>query len=176
MAKGKGELTTWFLKITGERASTVGDSTHDESSSLNTDKIGDLDLQHDDYGLGSANESVLNPNTMRLVDWNVGIVRKLIRQIIVRREAEGAALSGPAVASASYKPSAVPRDEVTEIIHLPPYDAKVKWRQRDPRSVRLSDAVEEQIKNFVMSSKCDDLDEMNESLQAEQQILTKALS
>ena len=133
-------MTTYWLKINSySPGSSAGGSSHDESSC-------------DDFG--DVTGRLLDRNTMRLVEWNVETMRKVMKRIVVGQEALGRHASS---ISSSRMTETVqyrnPLDEIQEIIQIPPFDAKIARQQRDPASVKLKDEVEEQLRSFVSSSK-----------------------
>lgn len=95
-------------------------------------------------------EGLLSKKTTRLVDYNAEILRKHIKKIVAQREVNAQSNSSQCQEPVG---SGIPMDELREIIDLPLYDAGLKFRQRDPTSVKLSKEVETQLHSFVLSSR-----------------------
>ena len=145
-AKGKGEMQTYWLNIGQSAASTVsgGSINHSES---------------DDF-FEDISEEQLNKQS-RLVDWNVEVLRKLLKQIAARREfrALDASRAGSSIETSKdlvYKRDSDKTilDEVSEVIALPKFDSKAAKRERNPNNIKLGQDVESQLHNYVRSIAC----------------------
>jgi hypothetical protein len=83
----------------------------------------------DTDGMGCMNPEAMDEKTQRLVDWNVEVLAKLIREIIARRNAKKAGKKTTLVSIDSLvgddpkTPMTTPLAEVKEIIELPEFDA-----------------------------------------------------
>ena len=73
----------------------------------------------------------------RLIEWHVGLLRRLLQQVIARREACGQ--PGRKAFSVSNVPSTKGStiNEVQDVIELPPADLKSIVAPKDPASVEL---------------------------------------
>ena len=85
----------------------------------------------------------------RLIDWNVDVLCRLLRNVVAMRDAKAQRVSK----TSSLKGLAIERsgdatvlDEVAEIIKLPGKAAKYK---QDPNSVELGPEVRSQLKDYV---------------------------
>jgi 3'5'-cyclic nucleotide phosphodiesterase len=96
----------------------------------------------------------------RLVEWNADTLRRLIKQIVARRVATSTSSDGVSKKSSSELSAAEKEavrmsqgrtalEEVKEIITLPKYDPAIVKRQQDPETVKLGDAVESQLEDYV---------------------------
>lgn len=84
----------------------------------------------------------------RLIEWNVDVLTKLLKQIVARRgkdktfqEREEVQLHRPE--------GQPPLEEVVEIITLPKFDADAAKHQEDPKSIDLGKAVTAQLRIYV---------------------------
>ena len=177
-AKGKGDLQTYWLVI-NHQDDDCG-STRDNSSTMengdatiNTDdrdeKSKDGDWAYADTPTDDGNAKVERVNTSshsrsngidgrtsRLIDWNVGMLLQLIKQIIARRNATSSS-SKPRIpkfmntmnSSSSSTDYDMPLEEVKEIITLPEFDSKAARRQQDPETVVVPELVESQLRDYV---------------------------
>lgn len=148
VAKGKGQLTTFFVSL---RKKAVGSVTN--SDSVCTADKSDLD----GFSLSTAGTG-LSSRVKRLVTFNADLLGRLLKAVVARRDAE-ALLSkkGTSRSNASFtltkKPSvygATIMDEVQDILTLPKFNAKAALQQKDPKHIILDDIVLKQIHDFVM--------------------------
>jgi hypothetical protein len=87
--------------------------------------------------------------TKRLLDWNVDILRGLIKQIVARREAAPRRKSTATSSITLPMESGAVLEEVREIIEIPEYDPTSFRQQNNPGAVVLSDAVTTQLQGYV---------------------------
>ena len=133
--KGKGEMETFFLKLSARRAESIKDETNVSATSGHLTQPGDDDELIVD-GLSGKGE--------RLVDWNVKLFCEILKQIIARRENRDIASStDPFVLN----PQGTPLDEVSEIIALPAYDSAAVRRQSD--DVKIPEEVQSQLRDYI---------------------------
>jgi hypothetical protein len=151
-AKGKGELQTYWLAI-GVRSDTAFqndtrsestytvDHVHDvfpRRNSLSTDVSGEVDVATDD-------------KTMRLVNWNVEVLSRLLKQIVARRSK----MQTPSSKREPDKEFVIARkgqtviDEVKEIINLPCFDAKSASRRQSIDAFELEPRIFDELRSFV---------------------------
>ena len=153
LAKGKGELTTYWLfdKHFSKKGSTCASTVASETS----------------FGgsIGSATHpTITSSNTLmddrrgRLIEWNVDLFAGLIRKIVARRQAQSSTIElnekfikiGDEISINSANRGMV-LDEVVEIIELPAFDPKVVAVQEDPHSIKLDDEVVLELRNYIGS-------------------------
>lgn len=82
----------------------------------------------------------------RLVNWNVEMLKQLLKQVVARRRALG--LPNVPGVCLQTKPSSIV-DEVVEVIDFPPFDPSVSPEKLDAESIDLGANVEEQLQLFV---------------------------
>ena len=154
-AKGKGELTTyWLFDKSSRRCSTTCASTISEEASITS-----ID-HHPSPHMASA-KTLMNDRRGRLIDWNVDLFAGMIRKIVSRRQAQSL-IRKPRTKSKdkfvqigdeiSINSSSVPGmvlDEVVEIIELPAFDPKVVALQEDPHSINLSVEVMVELRDYI---------------------------
>lgn len=146
VAKGKGELQTWWVDLASTRSKASSDT--DSQSQLSSS---DLDSQSFLSLEGEQPEEIVVPaRTKRLIDWNVDVLLRLLRYIEAGRKAS------PRKDSESERPDEsilMPEagktcfDEVKEVITLPKH--AVHSDDISPEDVELDQAVAEQLYDFV---------------------------
>jgi len=144
-AKGKGELTTYWLfdKQFKQRGSTCASTVMSETSiRVNA----------------TSPQPVMTDRRGRLIDWNVDLFAGLIRKIVARRQAQRSTLNskekvvkiGDEITINIAKDGMV-LDEVVEIIELPAFDPKVVALQADPHSIQLDTAVLVELREYIFT-------------------------
>jgi hypothetical protein len=97
-----------------------------------------------------ADPNNFDPKTLRLIEWNVDVLLRLLKQIVARRKAcppEDAIPPNETYFSREvHKMSAL--DEVKEIIALPKF-RESSQSQEDPESIELPPGVAEQLHDYV---------------------------
>lgn len=143
IAKGKGELQTYWLRLSVSR-SEGGSSVHsseyyDENNPLCMSDVS-LEAEVDNF----------DEKTLRLIDWNVDVLLRLLRQIVARRLAcppprqarrpneEFFEISGGHLLQ-----------EVQDIITLPKFNARTAIEQQVPEETDIDEVVIEQLHDFV---------------------------
>jgi hypothetical protein len=165
VAKGKGEMQTYFLDLRGESAkstssagsdSCTGPAADDEMESLTvavprngcaTSKVAD----------GEQSEMrTISAKQQRLVDWNAEVMARILREIIARRQAssvEVLVVSDEAklktLEDAKLCGDILAIEEVVEIVALPSFDAEAARNQEDPELIELGENVTEQLREYV---------------------------
>jgi class 3 adenylate cyclase len=153
VAKGKGEMQTYWLLTDEELA--LGTSAEDVGKSAaplpivkaNAPRIATLDMLDP--------ESSLPPRIKRLVDWNVDVLKRLLKQIIAKNDASTAEnydRHHPLMMKTEVNIGCdtYVLDEVAEIIRLPGYSHADK-SQGDPTKIVLPSEVEDQLRLYVAS-------------------------
>jgi len=145
-AKGKGELTTYWLSVaTNQKGKIDNGSSHDESSRGSTSAYDDED------DLGPVSYHLLDPKTERLVRWHVELlfnfITKLAAQSTDAEEADRVASSELAAADKRTNPL----DEVVDVLCLPENDLSRDSTSEVGSRITGMDAVnlKEQLADFV---------------------------
>lgn len=146
VAKGKGELTTYWLQLKGDNAK----SSHSAGTSESGASAADV------AEVRQVAASILQPATdqakeKRLVDWNIDLLSRLLKQIIARRQAMKTKVEDDdALRKMEEKhdeAAGQPIDEVEEdFIELP------KFRETSEavlQNIELPKEVEQQLNEFV---------------------------
>jgi Adenylate and Guanylate cyclase catalytic domain len=144
-AKGKGKLQTYWASshlTSSQTASVLSDTDATSSDVLVID-----DQSRDDAQL----QRLLLDKTKRLIEWNVDVFQRLLRQVIARRTAtnEKSETVPPMQLVSSY--NRTPLDEVVEIISLPKFSGKVSVQQALRADEELPQQVVDQLHSFVTS-------------------------
>jgi class 3 adenylate cyclase len=150
--KGTGDMQTyWLLNKDGlddgcEAGETVIDEMKQGGGINSAPKLGDHSIEQ--------LEKSLPPKVQRLVGWNVEILKKLLQQIIAKRNASvnKRANEGPL---AKLEKDIARRtnclDEVCEIITLPKFDHKAHKHQENPNKIEIPEKVVQQLRLYVAS-------------------------
>jgi hypothetical protein len=160
--KGKGEMQTYWLKTgrahgqdqsrsrnDGERAylddgdddSDASDSDSDESYSSSYEES--LNLEED------LIQSMVSEKTARLIEWNVEVLQRLLKQIVARRP------SGEVNAKSHHWKSVGTKsenilEEAREAICLPPFDPTVSaLSEAEIDAVQLDPEIVAQLKDLI---------------------------
>jgi Adenylate and Guanylate cyclase catalytic domain len=142
-AKGKGKLQTYW-------ASSHVTSSQTMSTSGDTDVLtNDLSTFDEHGGDNDQVQRLLLDKTTRLIQWNVDILQRLLKQIIARRVAansESEAVPPMQLVSSNDR---TPLDEVVEIVSLPKFNGRVAVKQALLADEDLSPDVIDQLLSFV---------------------------
>ena len=156
MAKGKGELQTFWLRIRGGDPQTLASANSIHSA---TGRTLDTNTESSD---GSFSDSDLKTELLkasadqrleRLINWNVDVLVSLLKQIErSRRSAETVPDSSEKLAlleakmQSKQESSKTVIDEVVEVLALPQFKA---GRQQDIEAVEISPEVLKQLREYV---------------------------
>lgn len=148
VAKGKGELQTYWLDATGEAGASTGSGDSAEDVETESDEKDAPTVQ-----MVPATPTVPSADKYnRLVAWNCDILAKLLTQIVARRESrrtEPDPINDIRKLEEQYGSNRYVLSEVQEIVRLPKYEAHAQ--RVDPWSVRLGDEVLGQLKDYVQT-------------------------
>jgi Adenylate and Guanylate cyclase catalytic domain len=157
VAKGKGELTTFWLelKIQSSGSATSKSTESSEKSMKNVDVDEKCLAIKKNLARETAPESqlTLSPKAQRLVRWNVEIICRLLKQVVSRRmvvekNKQARAPSMEFQIESNREEGTTVIDEVKEIIELPEFDPKTTKNQHDPASIQLDPKVEAQLYDY----------------------------
>jgi hypothetical protein len=145
-AKGKGKLQTYWAKVMNDNAKS---SAVFKGGKVHFEEPMDDQMIENRFSTDVDVQRLLNSKTARLIDWNVDVLQRLLKQVVARRQAMRATpLTAPAQ-SFRMETGKTPLQEVVEIIALPEFDARVVKRQVEPESITLSDDVIKQLRTYV---------------------------
>ena len=156
-ADGKGSVHTFWLQYRTDEMKT-GEATNSD------DSAGDLVKNLREI----SKEGKDAERMKRLIDWNVGVLEGIIKQIVARQNAASAyrnpTLPNSSITQKSRESTASMRDSVTseelseermplaevkEIIVLPEFDRRIAKRQQDASTIELGQEVVEELMMFV---------------------------
>jgi hypothetical protein len=163
VAKGKGELKTYWLELKGDSALSSRSGNSVSVSSDSSDLKGPPGALEQGsvpilLGTGStARASRIAPpiqdKNARLVCWNAEVLAKTLREVVARREALGVAPVSSAVMRKLEQDQLAKKEtvleEFKEVVTLPKFDADAAKRQRDASTVDLGATVMEQLQNYL---------------------------
>lgn len=144
VAKGKGELQTYWLDSTGETGTSATSGESDEEDESKEDNKAPVVAPQP--AVPSADKY------NRLVAWNCDILAKLLTQIVARRESRRTDPDPVAEIrklEEQYGSNRYVLSEVQEIVRLPKFEADSQ--RVDPWSVQLSEEVLSQLKDYVQT-------------------------
>lgn len=135
-------MTTWFvdLSVSGRRPSELNGSVSSELSQSDGDGEPHKEPDH----------VAINGKTKRLIDWNVEVLLRLLRQIEAARQMPGMKSSGTRKPNESLLQPLVDKtvfDEVKEVISLKAHGSKAGSVNVD--EVKLNPFVCEQLRDYV---------------------------
>ena len=142
--KGKGVLATFWLKPALEMApseTTRATAVSFEEQEVSLSKVVVPRALHIDEA-----------KRERLINWQVDVFSKILKQIVARRRASNAlrhAHGKQEDLSAPYQLESTPMKEVLEIIELPEFDAEAAQNQDSPDEIELDSVVEAQLRNYI---------------------------
>jgi class 3 adenylate cyclase len=154
VAKGKGELQTYWLDMRASMSRTG--SCYSRSSGSDFDSQLEQ-LMGSDGIPTSLKESacssypqlaVIDEKTSRLIDWNVDLLLRSLRQNVARRQA----LCQKKLSKRhrlTFAPGTTIIDEVKETITLPRFDAEAARHESRPEDIVLGAAVESELHDYV---------------------------
>ena len=151
-AKGKGELTTYWLSLGS--AATASISKSDRSDGYPEEpKILRSSAETNSKERSSMH---ISESQCRVVEWNVELLQRQLRILIAHRQAKRTQASRQAdirslEAELSHTRTA-PLDEVADVLTLATYDDKVV--SVDPASVHISEKAMSQLRHFVQTIAC----------------------
>ena len=167
VAKGKGELQTYWLDVKRTRSSTNSSGNNSDTldsfgTSSGSGALDDAIAEEEDEDEGEMlrTTATLVSNKMhRLVKWNADLLAKSLKEIVAHRNSEGVRRSSleeirrlEEESRTSSRACELIFDEVVEIIDLPQREqgsATPGARNRDISSVELASEVELQLVEFV---------------------------
>jgi class 3 adenylate cyclase len=142
VAKGLGELETFWLVLGKERSEGTSLATSD---ALSVQSDGKPALEPID----STASNLPCTKMTRLIGWNVDVLLRLLKQIAAARGGKPSKPYAEHVAKTSSKARLSMLDEVGEIIALPKFDAKKAEKQEDPDSIEIDEKVFAQLTSYV---------------------------
>lgn len=145
-AKGKGRMQTYWLEMKRSRSSNDTGSTKDMSES-GSDR--DESCSNTSDWSECHLDSLVSDRNTRLVNWTVEVLRKLLKQVVARREAKGATTLIPHSLKYKQRKGRTVLDEMAEVISLPGFDAKAARKQKDASLIYLGEDVEMQLHAYV---------------------------
>jgi len=167
-AKGKGELKTFWLQIASNRdtdtcsqmsfsaSSSVEDfrirPTINDNSLDKTTNAANINDRSNVDGTGDSDDDkfVLTPKMLRLVDWNVDQLSRLLKQIVGRRRVpRRQSNSKNSMYDNNLTECGTVLDEVKEVITLPNFDARTFRSIERPDLIELPDDVMAQLHDYV---------------------------
>ena len=145
VAKGKGELDTFWL-----RCESRGSSIESSRGGSDVSSTGGDDLVNDVEGeLGPAQRQ-LSEKYQRLVAWNVEVLSRLLKEIAAKRQISGVTPDSEEKLKAiemSFDNKSLVLDELVDIISLSNCNVSVKTKNVDV--IELSPKVTSQLGDFL---------------------------
>jgi hypothetical protein len=162
VAKGKGEMQTYFLGFKGSSGnSTVSGSSDQGSGPEASDQMEKVTASVPQTGHGASEdgsdwERLIKTDSekhQRLVNWNAEVLSRTLREIVAQREASNVEAAPEAtlktLENAKLRRANRVIEEVEEIVTLPAFDAKASMNLKDPDLVDLGENVTAQLREYV---------------------------
>ena len=145
-------MQTYWLKL-GERRPEDHEATPTETSQSSYSGNEDVHVPDEEELGHQAPNAEINSKTTRLVNWNVEVLRKLLKHIVASRRVANYG----ATSLSSGEEADILRcngdqnvfDEFAEIIQLPKFDPNAVAQKEDIQSVVLPEEVVKQLKHYV---------------------------
>jgi len=141
--KEKGVLEAYWVNVQGERAGSVVSAYSSQTGKSAPSKL-----------TQTVSHPGLDERTQRLVEWNVEMLTKILKEIGARRAtAENRASSkskkAAKPAQLQLNTGSTPLEEVKEIITLPEFDGRACASQVDPEQIEIPADVVAQLHYLV---------------------------
>ena len=145
--------TFWLRANHSRKGTSVGGSSIEHSDDLedttnDQTEIEVVSVNYKTCGLRSD-------KIARLVDWNVDVLSRLLRQVVARRNVinqmptSSSTTPSPPCLHSEPNANTTILEEVREIIELPRFDPKVARLQQDPETIELGETVVAELRDFV---------------------------
>jgi class 3 adenylate cyclase len=173
VAKGKGEIQTYWIELNSENANTVvtensgsNESVHLSPEEEEGGRAGsgpNLNRESSNLEKNSATIPTGNADAAknasrddrmwRLIGWNADILAKIVKEIVARREASRVERQAVGYIrrierEVSSSHTSV-LSEVMEIVELPEYDKEIEQCRRKTDEITLSEVVQKQLREYV---------------------------
>lgn len=147
VAKGKGSLVTFWIDVGSNDASSVKSNFSDLSSCGGLDSP---DLLDDiaALALNNCNDDI-SEGYLRLVNWNVELLSKLLKNIIASRTSSRRKKTKD-IPAYEVKPDQMPFDEWSQAIDLP----EKSKENADGSEIQLSEKIVSELRLFVFNIAC----------------------
>lgn len=147
VAKGKGELSTWWLRTETaiKHSSTMGSS--DDGSSDTNSNVDSTETERQYFDIPSRD--AVNKKTLRMIDWNSEMLLQALKVVVASRQADGVTSpSRKEFASAEMSAELMLGEEppIKEVKDHLPFS---KCGNFDVSNVNLDAKVISQLKSFV---------------------------
>jgi len=164
VAKGKGELTTYWLALRQQSSASLHSGQSSKSSEseshhveIATGAFSSLAKEHNAPEIHI--DPVIPAKIKRLVKWNADVLMRLLKQVVARREAleslqmtESKAFEMDGSSKETRRRSIAGKtviDEVEEIISLPNFNTRAAKIQRDPKEIVIDLKVVQQLHDYI---------------------------
>lgn len=144
IAKGKGELQTFWLSTSSSSGSSNGRRSGGSEVGSSAEDTGRN--ESDAVDVVEVESVKRDAKTDRLVQWNVDVLLSLLRKVAVYR---GQDEKQKILKKWEQNPGSTVLDEVQEIIALPGYNAERQTSLIDPEDIDLGEHVEQQLHQYV---------------------------
>lgn len=150
VAKGKGSLKTYWLKIQcGSVGTGTGTSVSDEDEEENGALRSILQPPPSKEFSQLSAMRKLGEKERRLVKWNVEILSGVLKQIMARRQSLGEVKQSRRESKQLRKKGGNILEEVKDVLALPQFDVESITNSVDPKSIKLSEKVTSQLLDVV---------------------------
>jgi hypothetical protein len=152
VAKGKGELKTFWLFVKDGSASADKNSPKDGEKDRPAQDLNSLAKKDTSIAASIPSQMELSPKIVRLVHWNVDVLQRLLKLIIAKRSAE-TNLKQPVDTICNFEKSigknSIVLDEMVEVVTLPKFNAKAAKNQMDHNAIHIPPQVLNQLTEYI---------------------------
>ncbi|GKZ00827.1 hypothetical protein MPSEU_001034400 [Mayamaea pseudoterrestris] len=147
-AKGKGELTTYWLEVKGDVAMSRSSATSSSEGGTRNNVAADREtkpVSSSDPGQKTSTDD----KALRLVNWNTEVISQMLKDIIARREAIGTVSDTNSNLAELEKQSQIldhtVLEECTDVIKMPSFSSM----QHSSTPIKLESVVVQQLHLYV---------------------------
>lgn len=139
----KASLATKEVSVTRSEAVMTVDPTENTTKEMKDEKKKPTSLD-------ASNKKLLADADRHMVEWNVDLFKRLLRQILAHRMGSGHdSKEGLVDLASSLKEGSTVRDELSRIVAFPFFDKEASRLKVDPDTIVLSDSVQQQLRDYV---------------------------
>ncbi len=146
IAKGKGELQTYWLSMGSPRSEVSNRITEEDVNAVHSA----LQENVESFEVAQEAREIFDSKTTRLIDWNVDVLTRLLKNIVAHRNDPRKHHKRAHVNEKQFQSlDHTVLDEVKEVITLPTFDAQGAVLLEDPDETKIDVLVIKQLRGYV---------------------------
>eukprot|EP00980_Cylindrotheca_fusiformis_P023291 scaffold10332_cov101-Cylindrotheca_fusiformis.AAC.2 len=146
-AKGKGLVQTYWVRSKVSSSEKIEEDLDLDILSPSGRRVSTSSVVFERKDTESHEAAHRNTIRQSLIDWQVELLSRLLKQIVLQRDMSNNNKTKP-IGDAGI-PKMLPRDEIAEKIVMPAFDSKIKQESMDIGSVELPAVVLSQLNDLV---------------------------